>query len=361
MRNQEFSFNIAATNHMAANSHESSGASYSFVKKIGTLFVTLGLLLLIVSCAPDPIPGEQATPAPPPALELVEVRTGPGDGTPVTRNQLVDEFTVLPQAAIKIVVKQTPITFGRFVTIDGIAIPRVAADQMHGDDAKFTVIPLWKKFTVISMGEVVDEEQEMIIVQPNATERAGSGFLIQLSTTSSNMTSQPLSIIVGPEWKMPSCTSFFPVGSPPAPTPKLLSSNFAAQVHTRTRLSDPSSNMTKIAMYLTNDSVVVLEIQESPTIPSNHALIHFENETSGKKILTAMNGTDCRANGQLIAEAGESMVAELIITDADTTTLAFSREVCVLFACNDEFIGVWTESAFWKLFGGKWVKFTWKE
>ncbi len=326
------------------------------VRKV-TSMIAVGIILLSVSCGPTP-PGPRPptlTPAPPPQLELVEVRAGAGDGAPVSRDERADEYNLLPQASIKVVVKQVPVTFGRTVSINGVPIQQVAQDQMHGDDARFTVIPEWR-----SGGE----DQEMIIIQPQVNDRTGSGFLIRIQTTSGSLTSPALAVTVGPPAKLPNCAGFFPVGNPPPPSPLIFSSNAIAQTLLNVKLNDPAKKAFVVALQIDDHNAVRMELQDTPSLRSDQALVHIETTAGRRKFLRALNGSTCAYTGKLYAVAGQGRVGELLITSADTTSLVLGREVCDSLAClsvQDEDSGVWTEPSFWKLFGGRWVDFTWLE
>jgi hypothetical protein len=334
----------------------------------GWIAAAAGLLLVAAACGYTPPPGPpRPTPTPVPltAPELIEVRAGPGDGEPAAPQGWDKEYTILPQAAVKIVIQQPPLTVGRLVSIDGVEIPQVASDAMHGDDAQFTFTPLWRRGDATGSGD-----QEMIIVQPKAADRKGAGFTIRVSLGDAARHGPPLRIMVGSEVRMPAWQDAFDnhvvTGGydDNLPPPQVLSSNDIAQTIANDKFNDPARTTYRIAIEIDDHSSLELEVQESPGLPADQARVHLENLGGRDKALWAINTNTGTQKGSLTAKAGQGAQDELVITPSDTTTLLLSRDVCTDAFCFNhrwEHVRIWSEPAFWKLVGGRWIAFTWHD
>ncbi|MGH8545599.1 MAG: hypothetical protein ACREX3_18640 [Gammaproteobacteria bacterium] len=156
---------------------------------------------------------------------------------------------------------------------------------------------------------------------------------------------------------LPSCLRFDPVGILP---PEVLSSNEALQ---GLRNADPSLvNARGFAVFAIvtrrnpNGDVWRMTIEEVPGLRSDEGLVVLGNEVKWEKEMLAVNGRDCRMAGQLVRVVGGAVSNEIKITRADTSTLVLSKPV---FMGQWEDVVVWSEPAFWALFGGRKITFDW--
>jgi hypothetical protein len=356
--------------------------------------INMALVLLLVSsisgcgsgrCVPNadgtdclPPTAQPPTPtlAPPPMPVLIEVRAGPGDGTRVDPDNYLltpNVYALLPASPIKIITRQIDfLHFGLVATINNESIPQVGSGGMGGDEAKFT-------FDYIQNG---NEDQEVITVQPKAEDRSGPGFIIRISATSGNITSQPLTVFIyNPKRSLPPCVekSLPVVGGPPypaSPYPIIIPSNNIALSYASHKLSYPSL-IYKLAIGIGTQSIipfhtvsngVLVEIADNSSLSSDEALISLvNNNTNGwNKTIRALDST-CKYTNELVTSPETQSVGPLKITKLDTTTLVIFKDVGItdpsctpLIVCT-KMVAVWSEPLFWDLFGGKNVTFTWFE
>ena len=317
-------------------------------------------------CLPPTSRPPTPTLAPPPVPELIEVRAGPGDGTKVDPDKLSSFaiYGVLPAGSIRIVIRQIDfLHFGLVVTINDESISQAGSDQMRGDDAKFT-------YEYIQNG---NEGQELITVMPRTEDRTGPGFTIKISSTSGNMTSQPLGVVVfNPNTNLPSCVEkSLPVAggpiSPPDFRPDVLPSNEIALMQASAKVDAPGKTYFKVAIQSKPYGGILMEIVENSSLNSDESLISLINKVGWNKTIRALDST-CKYTKELVALPDKRSVGPMKITKLDTTTLVLFKDVGITdltcippnTVCT-KMLAVWSEPLFWEAFGGKNVTFTWSD
>ena len=109
---------------------------------------------------------------------------------------------------------------------------------------------------------------------------------------------------------------------------------------------------------------MVIEESVQPSLQSDEALVVLVNDMGWEKAVSAFNSNICDSPSQIRVASG--MSGQMMIRKSDTTTLVFSKPVCIaelLFICwatEWKDIAVWSEPNFWRIFGGKKITFTWR-
>jgi hypothetical protein len=122
---------------------------------------------------------------------------------------------------------------------------------------------------------------------------------------------------------------------------------------------NPRKTTTVFAVYHPTSPATAwkMEVSELPVRPAHIAVVKLINNTSSnqqKEISTA----GCPGTGEF-ARAQKGLTSVNIILDqAQDNTLFFSQEECFII-CSWKPVAVFAEPAFWSVFGGKTVTFTW--
>jgi hypothetical protein len=162
-------------------------------------------------------------------------------------------------------------------------------------------------------------------------------------------------LVVPPEGGLPSC-----LGNIGAPDPEVISSNDALQKLFSFKLANPTKQTSVWAVATPSQKDIWrMTIEESvQPLQSDEALVVLGNEVKSgwEKQIVTVNGNNCKMTGQLANVMGGSVSTDIKITKADTTTLLFRKPV---FLGLWQDVAVWSEPAFWAVFGGKKTTFTW--
>ena len=169
-------------------------------------------------------------------------------------------------------------------------------------------------------------------------------------------------LVVPPEGGLPSCLKN--IGAPPPPDPEVISSNDALQKLFSIKLANPTkqTSVWAVATPSQKDKWRMTIEEFVQPLQSNEALVVLGNEVKSgwEKEMLTVNGNNCFIAGQLAHVMGGAVSADIKITKADTTTLLFRKPVFTPFITWQN-VAVWSEPAFWALFGGKKITFTWKD
>jgi len=149
---------------------------------------------------------------------------------------------------------------------------------------------------------------------------------------------------------LPPCPRFTPIGSA---SPVVLDSRQLSIGVQDAKTRDPNKQIFIIAVADRDPNaknwwrVTVEEVGLAPTM----AVFRLEDLTGAEKEATTVDSRNCNTAGKLMKATANSTSLDVLVTNADTSTLILSADM--------QDVAVWNEATFWQAFGGRRTTFTW--